>query len=319
MPDLSIIIVNWKSAAHLGNCLRTICENIEELKCEIVIVDNASYDGSADVARQYGEFVRFVQSNENLGFSRGNNLGFRHSVGDTLLFLNPDTEVRGDALVRMHDSLKSLSDAGSLGCRILNSDGTVQTSCIQAFPTITNQLLDAELLRKFTKKSSLWGIAPLFDNSRNPVEVEAISGACLMIRREVFEAVGMFSKDYFMYAEDLDLCFKTRQAGFRNYYFGDADVVHHGGVSTKKRGGNSFSAVLQRESMKRFMKKFHGINYSRLFVLTVQCGAFFRMISLIVVYPFIIFGIIDRDNLNISLQKWWNIFRWSIGAKEWTR
>ena len=318
MVNLSIIIVNWKSAVYLDNCIRTICENTEGLNYEIIVVDNASYDGSEAIANRYGEIVHFVQSNENLGFPRANNLGYRHSSGKVLLFLNPDTEILGGALVRMYELLIILSEAGCLGCRILNSDGTVQTSCIQAFPTITNQFLGAELLMRFAKRSRLWGMAPLFDLSLGPVEVEATSGACLMIRKEVFEKVGAFSEDYFMYTEDLDLCFKTHKAGFRNYYFGDVSVVHHGGGSTKERGGNAFSVVLMCESMRRFMGKFYGNNYSLGYVAAIQVAAVLRILILILGYPLVFFRMIDQEGFRVSLRKWWSIFRWSIGMDQAT-
>lgn len=311
--DLSIIIVNWNSAAYLDACLRTIRENTAGLEYEIVVVDNASFDGSEEVARHHGKDIRFIQSRENLGFARANNLGVLHSTGKILLFLNPDTEIRGDALVQMYQALSGLSRAGCLGCRILNSNGTLQTSCIQAFPTIMNQILDMEPLRDWTKRSTLWGIAPLFDRSPVPVEVEAISGACLMIRRRVFEKVGAFSEDYFMFAEDMDLCLKVHRAGYRNYYFGEASIVHHGGGSTNKRGGNPFSAVLIRESLKLYMAKFHGKTYSILYLFSIQAASLLRLIALGIAYPLCVVRLMDRERLETSLGKWWSIFLWSIG------
>ena len=129
------------------------------------------------------------------------------------LFLNPDTELVGPAINVLFDHLRALPDAGAVGCKLLNSDGTVQTSCIQSIPTILNQVLDSEASRAKWPRSLLWGMAPLFSASENPEEVEAITGACVMLKREVFEEVGLFSEDYFMYAEDIDLSYKIRKAG----------------------------------------------------------------------------------------------------------
>lgn len=319
MIDLSIIIVNWKSAAYLDNCLSSICENTDRLNYEVIIVDNASYDGSETVASRYGDVVRFIQSKENLGFARANNLGFQHAKGKSLLFLNPDTEIKGDALVRMQHLLLHFSDAGALGCRILNSDGTIQTSCIQAFPTITNQLLDAEWLRKLTPRSKLWGMAPLFDSRGDATEVEAISGACIMVRRAVFEQVGMFSTEYFMFAEDIDLCFKIHKAGFKNYYSNEAMIIHHGGGSTKQAGKSLSSAVLVRESIRRFFRKFRGKVYSMVFVGSIVTSSLARLFLLVLAYLVSIFGVFNSASVAESWNKWGRIFRWSIGMESWAK
>jgi GT2 family glycosyltransferase len=319
MVDLSVIIVNWKSAAYLDRCLQSIVDKTGGITYEIIVVDNASYDGSEAVARRYGAAVRFVQSNENVGFAKANNLGFRHSNGRILLFLNPDTEVARDSLARMHHRLLRLSDAGALGCRILNPDGTVQTSCIQAFPTIANQFFDADWLRRLTPRSRLWGMAPLFDPAVGAAEVEAISGACLMVHRAVFEQVGLFSTEYFMFAEDIDLCFKVRQAGFKNYYSGEATIVHYGGGSTRQAGRSLSSAVLVRESIRRFLKKFRGEAYSRAFVGSVATSSLARLALLIVARLASRIGILSYARVADSWNKWQRIFRWSIGMEAWAK
>lgn len=319
MPDLSIIIVNWNSADYLDTCIRTIRESTRGLSYEIIVVDNASYDGSEAVARQHGGSIRFVQSDENLGFGRANNLGYHRSGGNALLFLNPDTEILANALGKMHEALLSHENIGALGCRVLNTDGSIQTSCIQAFPTITNQLLDAEWIRNRFPKSILWGMGPLYEASDRPLEVEAIAGSCLMVRRDIFEKAGFFSDEYFMFAEDLDLCYKTRQLGYRNYYYGGASVVHHGGGSTKSTGKGSFSAVLMRESVKKFLKKFYGGTYSILYVLTTQLVSVARILLLLVIYPISLLSVVKRETLDKALKKWRSILFWSMGMESWAK
>jgi len=319
MPDLSIIIVNWNSAIYLNTCIRTILESTRGLNYEIIVVDNASYDGSEAVARQHGDSVRFVQSDENLGFGRANNLGYHRSRGNALLFLNPDTEILADALGKMYETLLSNEYIGALGCRVLNTDGSIQTSCIQAFPTIINQLLDAECIRNRFPKSMLWGMGPLYEASDRPLEVEAIAGSCLMVRRDIFEKAGLFSEEYFMFAEDLDLCYKMRKHGYRNYYYGGASVVHHGGGSTKSTGKGSFSAVLMRESVKKFLQKFHGETYSILYVLTMQLVAVTRILMLLIIYPVSLLGLVKMGTLDMALNKWGSILFWSIGMESWAR
>lgn len=317
MPELSIIIVNWNSANYLDTCIRTIRENTRGLRYEIIVVDNASYDGSEAVARRHGDSVRFFQSDENLGFARANNLGFRHSVGKTLLFLNPDTEIRGDALVRMNDCLSRLSDAGCLGCRILNADGSVQTSCIQSFPTILNQFLDSEFMRCLWPNSGLWGNASLFLDPKEAVEVEAISGACLMMNRGIFEQIGLFSEDYFMYTEDVDLCYKVRQAGYKNYYIPKATIIHFGGGSSGKKGSN-FSAIVMRESRVKFFRKTKGYLYSLMYRISTLIAALVRIAVLATLFP--VFMIRKRnDSWKYSFQKWRSILEWSIGFGKYVK
>src|SRR5260370_22558742 len=131
----SIVIVNWNSTAFLRECLRSIYATATNLEFEVIVIDNASFDGSEMMVRREFPTVEFVQSRKNLGFAGGNNIAFAHSSGRNVLFLNPDTELTGHALTAMCSVLDTLSDAGVVGCKLLNSDLSVQTSCIQAFPT----------------------------------------------------------------------------------------------------------------------------------------------------------------------------------------
>lgn len=310
MPDLSIIVVNWKSAAYLDTCIRTIRENTEGLNYEIVVVDNASYDGSVAVAGRFGEAVRFVQSTENLGFARANNLGATNARAAVLLFLNPDTEIRSNAIHQLYVQFQKISDPGVVGCRLLNSDGSLQTSCVQSLPTVLNQVLDAEVLRNLFPKSGLWGTAAFYGNE-DMAEVEAVSGACMMIRREVFDLVGGFSSEYFMYGEDLDLCFKARRAGFRNYHVGSAIVVHHGGGSSRQ-ARSDLSIIMMRESVRMFLRKSHGVFYSGCYRLILGIAAVMRMAVLILLFPaWAIYR--GTRGWSSSFRKWSAILRWGLG------
>lgn len=316
--DISIIIVNWKSSHYVRKCLETIYRDVGIPSLEVIVVDNASYDGcDAMLLDQYPQ-VRFVQSSINLGFAGANNLAYRQSSGKTLLFLNPDTELLGQVLSTLHRLLWEIPDAGAIGCKLLNTDGTLQTSSIQAFPTILNQVLDADLLRRRFPSMACWGALPLFKRNEIPTPVEVVSGACLMIKRHVFEAAGLFSNDYFMYAEDTDLCYKVRTLGFVVYYTSAVSVVHHGGGSSKQRERNHFAAIVMRESLYLFLTKFRGRLYGNLYRVAIGCAAFFRvmlMVSLMATIP----RRSIRDALRISLSKWVKIFRWSLGREKWVR
>src|SRR5579871_5809019 len=212
--EVSVIIVNWNSVAYLKDCVRSIYEHTRGVEFEIIVVDNASPGGDAEQIAQFIPGITLIRSATNLGFGGASNLGFAQSSGRFVFFLNPDTILAGPALTIMLRHLLRLPDAGVIGCKLLNGDGTVQTSSIQKFPTVLNQVLQSERLRLRWPSLPLWGIGPLFSASLVPAKVEAISGACMMLRREVFAAAGLFEESYFMYAEDLDLCYKVRRAGF---------------------------------------------------------------------------------------------------------
>lgn len=313
MPQLSIIIVNWNSKDYLQKCLQSISANTRGISVEIIVVDGASFDGCGEMlAREFPE-VRFVQSNKNVGFAKANNLGFEQSQGDYVLFLNPDTEVVGEAINTLHDFLEKNGDVGIVGAKLLNTDGSVQTSCIQMFPTILNQLLDAEILRRAFPRLSFWGIAPLFSADKKPAAVEVISGACLMLTRAVFEKIGRFSDDYFLYAEDLDLCYKTHQTGLKNYYVPEAVITHHGGGSSRQTQ-SVFSTVMMRESVYRFLKKFRGGFYGAAFRASVMLGALVRLVLLLVLFPIrLVRGEVEiaRD----AIRRWAAILKWTCGLE----
>jgi GT2 family glycosyltransferase len=315
--ELSIIIVNWNSKDYLRQCLASLQRETPDLTAEIVVIDSASYDGAGEMLQKEFPAVRFIQSDKNLGFARANNAAFAASQGKYVLFLNPDTEVVGRALPDLLAALKTLPQAGAVGGKLLNTDGSVQTSCIQSVPTILNQLLDSEFLRARWPKSGLWGMAALFSNDPKPQPVEAISGACVMLKREVFEQVGRFSEDYFMYAEDIDLSAKVARAGWRNYYVPNAVVVHHGGGSSAG-AVSQFSTVMMREAIWRFLRKTRGTVYGFGYRLTTLLAALVRLLFLALLFPVQVLRR-RRENWQASFQKWRAVLRWSLNRDETVR
>ncbi len=294
---LSIIIVNWKSKDYLRQCLTTVYAHTRAVAFEVIVIDSGSFDGCAEMLREHFPSVRFIQSPDNLGFAKANNLAARSARGDALLFLNPDTELPGPAIQTLLAALESLPDAGAVGAKLLNTDGTVQTSCIQSFPTILNQVLDAELLRRRFPRSRLWGMAALFATNERPQPVEAVSGACVLVRRPAFEKVGGFSEEYFMYGEDLDLSHKLRAAALVNYFVPAAVVVHHGG-SSAAQAPSDFSVVMMRDSVWRFLRKTRGRAYAAAYRVALGMAACVRLVLLV-----------GRP----AARKWRAILRWCLG------
>jgi N-acetylglucosaminyl-diphospho-decaprenol L-rhamnosyltransferase len=315
--DLSIVIINWNSAAFVRKCLLSVYAGIKGCDFEVIVVDNASFDECGEILRSEFPATKFIASPVNLGFAKANNLGAHAAKGRILLFLNPDTEVIGDALFQMVSFLDVRPDAGVVGCRLLNTDRTLQTSCIQAFPSILNQALDTEYLRRAFPRLRLWGTQAFLTDNR-PAEVEVVSGACLMIKSDVFKAVGQFSANYFMYAEDADLCFKVRRAGWKNYFLGSVSVVHHGGGSSDKTTESNFAAIMMRESLMEFMRLRRGSLYALAYQFSIVVIAVIRLLLLMAAFFFTL-GKHKRATLRPAFAKWVKLLRWGLRMEAWSK
>ena len=315
--ELSIIIVNWNSKDFLARAVVAVETTLGAVDHEIVVIDSGSFDGSGEMLALEHPEVRFIQSADNLGFARANNEAARRCAGEFLLFLNPDTEVRGRAIELMLDALRSLPDAGIAGPKLLNTNGSVQDTCIRAFPTLVNQLLDSELLRTRFPRARLWGKQPLATADDRPHRVDAVSGACLMIRRGHFEAIGSFSTDYFMYAEDMDLCLKSQRAGRHAYYVPQAVVVHHGGGSSSQAPVSKFAAVMRVESQWRFFRKMRSPAYAALYRIGLAGASVLRIALLLAAWP--VHTLRHGPDGASALAKWAARLRWTLGGERWVR
>ena len=306
--DISVIIVNWRSAAYLQKCLRSLHPALDGLDAEVIVIDNASFDGSASVTAADFPGAIFIQEENNLGFAGANNAAARRARGDMLLFLNPDTEVEPDAVRRLLESLRGWASAAIAGPRVLNGDRTVQTSCVQSFPTVVNQLLDSEFLRRVWPSAPFWGTKALVHESAEASVVEAVAGSCLMIRRSVFEDLNGFDTRYFMYGEDLDLCRRVARLGSSCLHVPRARIIHYGGGSSSLVG-SGFSIVTMRQAVYRFMRIHQGAWRAVLYRLSLGFSALLRIPLAIVTLPF------RRGRSLQTMRKWSWIALWSVG---WT-
>jgi GT2 family glycosyltransferase len=306
---ISIIIINWNSLEYLRECLASIYRETKDVKFEIIVVDNDSQDDCTLLVDEFPA-IRLVQAGENLGFARANNLAFQHSGGELLLFLNPDTELTGDCLSTMAHYLDAHPEVGAVGARLLNSDGSVQTSCVQAFPTIWNQVLDCELLRGRFPESRLWGTRALIEGE--PPYAEVISGACFLVKRDVFENVGGFGEEYFMYADDLDLSYKIKAVGYKIHCLRECTVVHHGSKSSSQRREH-FSDVVQRNSIAIFLEKTRGPLYARAYRSAIAAMACARLLLTPCVALLYSSRLLRRRSPLSVAKKWTMILGWAIG------
>ena len=258
-PELSVCIVNWNTCADLEQALRSVLEADPELSLEVVVVDNASSDGSAEMVAERFPAVRLIRSEENLGFARGYNLALSQTTGEYLLVLNPDTVTRRGALRRLREFLVSHPKVGAVGPRLLNSDGSLQFSC-RRFPRPLAALFrNTPLGRLFPRnrytREYLMGD---WDHSAE-AEVDWISGAAMGLRREAWEQVGGFDEGFFMYAEDMDWCLRAHRAGWGVSYLPSAEIVHHIGRSSDRA---PLRMVVQfHRSMARFYRKHYAPNW----------------------------------------------------------
>ena len=176
-------------------------------------------------------------------------------------------------------------------------------------------MLDSDFLRRIFPKSALWGIAPLYSTGTAPAQVEAIEGACIMMRREIFEAVGMFSSDYFMYSEDIDLCYKAREGNWENYYIPEASIVHFGDGSVRNANTN-FAVVMAVESLWRFFKKYRGSTYANLYRSALFAAAAGRLTLLSGTE--LLRRALPKGAVRAgSTAKWTAILRWTVGMENW--
>jgi GT2 family glycosyltransferase/lipopolysaccharide/colanic/teichoic acid biosynthesis glycosyltransferase len=233
--DLSIIIVNYNVKEFLQNLIHSIEKASLNLTKEIIIIDNASDDGSVDFIKEKFPQIKLIANSKNLGFGKANNIGLKQAAGKYILLINPDTLVAEDTFEKMIKFFESNSEAGLAGCKILNPDGSLQLACRRSFPG------------PWTSFTKVTGLSSMFPNNKifarynltyldenKTYEVDAISGSFMMMRKEVYEKVGGFDEQFFMYGEDLDLCFRIQQSGFKVYYVHSTQIIHYKGESTKR-------------------------------------------------------------------------------------
>lgn len=230
---LSIIIVNYNAKSYLENCLESIYANLsaKETTFEVIVVDNNSTDDSIQMVREKFPNVKLIENERNEGFIKANNKGIIASKGEYVLSLNNDTVVLPGALEELTNFMDCHPDAGACGAKVLNSDGSIQHQCKRGFPTISSALSYFLGLHKVFPKSKFFGhylMTYLDPNQIN--EVDSLSGACLMVRREVINHVGIMDEDYIMYGDDLDWCYRIKKAGWKIYYVPDARIIHYGGM-----------------------------------------------------------------------------------------
>ena len=272
---LSIIIVNYNAQKLLQECLSSVYAETTQIRFDVWVVDNNSNDDSVAMVEKEFPEVKLIKNNENCGFAKANNMAMSRANSDYVLFLNPDTIICGNAIEKTVQFINENNRVGIVGCRVLNEDGTLQLACRRSIPTPSVAFYRLTGLSKLfpnSKKMAKYNLTYL--DIDKPHEVDAVSGAFLMIRQEVVDEIGMLDERFFMYGEELDWCLRTKKAGWTVMYYSDADIIHYKGECSKS---NSRKAAFEfYRSMHLFHKKHFAENYNPIVNAIICVGIFLK-------------------------------------------
>ncbi|MCQ2054759.1 MAG: glycosyltransferase family 2 protein [Fibrobacter sp.] len=250
----SIVIVAYNSCDFIPACLKSVRDACEGIDSQIIVLDNGSKEPILPEIKDFFPEVKWIDSMENLGFGKGCNLAEKSATKPYLFFINPDTIISRDSFREMLKFMQEHPEAGTVGCRILNEDGSIQWACRRSFPTIVSAVSKTiGLAALFPKNKTLASYNMTFADPDEMIEVDAISGSFFCIRRDVYEQLNGFDEDFFMYGEDLDLCFRTKAIGLKNYYTPVTNILHFRGQSSRTRRVKSYIDFYQ--AMLIFVRK----------------------------------------------------------------
>lgn len=251
--DVSIVIVNWNTKDLLRNCLKSIYQTVKNISYEIIIVDNASSDGSRDMLTREFPEVLLINNNENKGFGAANNQAFAVMRGKYALLLNTDAVLTDYAVYRLWHFTESNPSAAIVCGQLLNADGSKQNS-IASFPSLLTLAINTSLLEYLFPK---YFPSKRYEHKK-PIEVDSAIGACMLIRRKALEEVGFFDERYFFFFEETDLAYAIHRADWKTYYVPDALIYHLQGQSI---GHHLKSRIEFYRSRYKFFRKWHGLFY----------------------------------------------------------
>ena len=248
MVDISFIIVNWNTRDILIDCLDSIYKTVTDIESEIYVVDNNSTDGSRDAVKSSFPDVKLIANETNTGFAHANNQALSVMQGRFAVLLNSDAVLQEGAINSLLNFMNNTPGAGIAGVQLLNEDGSRQNS-IDNFPSLETEILNKSILRlispnKYPSKAGNYNV---------PIEVDSVIGACMMVRKEAMDAVGLLDEDYFIFLEETDWCFRMHKKGWKVYHVPDARVFHLSGHSKKKTPGES--QIEYYKSLYKFFRK----------------------------------------------------------------
>jgi len=280
MYSCSIIIVAYNSCDFIPACLKSVRDACEGIDSQIIVLDNGSVEPILPEIKDFFPEVEWLDSKENLGFGKGCNLAEKRATKPYLFFINPDTVVSRDSFTKVLDFMEEHPESGTVGCRILNEDGSLQWACRRSFPTIVSAVSKTiGLAALFPKNKTLASYNMTYADPDEVTEVDAISGSFFCMRRDLYEKLGGFDEDFFMYGEDLDLCFRAKVEGCKNYYTPSTNILHFKGQSCRTRRWDSYLDFYK--AMLIFVKKHKDLYFVPNFLVSfgIMFAAFVGMFS----------------------------------------
>ncbi|MHC1707754.1 MAG: glycosyltransferase family 2 protein [Bacteroidales bacterium] len=272
---LSIIIVNYNVRYFLEQCLYSVLEACKNIDSEVIVVDNNSVDGSVEMVREKFPGISLLANEQNLGFSKANNQGIKVSSGEYILLLNPDTLVEKDTFRLCLEFMENHQDAGALGVKMIDGKGRFLPESKRGLPTPAVAFYKIFGLSAFFPRSRVFGKYHLgFLDPDSIHQVEILSGAFMMIKKQALEETGLLDESFFMYGEDIDLSYRIIKAGYKNYYFPLTRIIHYKGESTKKSSVNYVFTFYR--AMVIFAQKHFSHKNARLFSLLIHLAIYLR-------------------------------------------
>ncbi len=275
MTDLSIIIVNYNVKDYLFKCLNSIFQSKCKLTIEVIVIDNNSTDGSVQFLKNQFNDVKFIPLDQNYGFGKANNIGIKYATGKYILLLNPDTLLDENTIANLYQYMELNPNVGISTCKLLNGDGTFQEVCRRGFPSPIAAFSKLFGIQNFFPKSKILGKYNLTYLDENEInEVDAVSGAFMFFRGDLLHQINGFDEDFFMYGEDLDICYRTHKLGYQIMYVPETSTIHYKGESTKRSNINHIKVFF--DAMQIFVKKHYAKSY--FFLSFLRLGIFLRSI-----------------------------------------
>lgn len=280
-PDVTIVIVNYNVKEFLANCLRSVETASNGLNTQCIVVDNASKDGSVEFLRNRFRNVRFIENSENYGFGKANNQAIREAKGKYTLLLNPDTLLQEDTLRVLIRHMDENSECGVCGCKIVNPDGTFAPESRRIVPTLSTAVYKALGLTALFPKNRIFGAYYQgWKDEDEPGEIPVLSGSFMFFRTNVLKEAEGFDERFFMYGEDIDLCYRVRKNGWRIDYVPETSIIHYKGESSKQ---NNMQYVRHfNRSLYLFFEKHYSSRYSSFFRMLVFIAILVRSIVSII-------------------------------------
>lgn len=266
--DLSVIIVNYQTFELTKNTINSIFEYEYPFSYEILVVDNASADDSLDKLKEYfKDKVTFIASKENNGFAAGNNQALKIAKGKYVLLLNSDTIVWENTLENIHDYMEKNTDVGAAGCRVLLENGELDKACKRSFPNVKNSFFRLFHIPTNSKDDN-YNLDNLPDDEI--YEIDCLTGAFMFIRKAALDEIGFLDETFFMYGEDIDLCYRIKQANWKIVYYGKSKITHLKGASSKKQKSKLIYEFYR--AMYIYYKKHHAQDSSFIINIIVYIG-----------------------------------------------